>query len=99
METVKENKSQSRPSQQRKSEAGPEKRKSSFDSFKNLGLDIHGVRLPKFQIQEDYLELIDSPEKVKNTYDFLIALCQKGFKKLDVKRGTEKHKKYVDRIY
>ena len=99
MEIVKENKSQSRPSQQRKSEAGPEKRKSSFDSFKNLGLDIHGVRLPKFQIQEDYLELIDNPEKVKNTYDFLIALCQKGFKKLDIKRGTEKHKKYVDRIY
>tara|TARA_Y100001970_G_scaffold66808_1_gene85237 strand:+ start:2404 stop:4953 length:2550 start_codon:yes stop_codon:yes gene_type:complete len=62
-------------------------------------LDINGVRLPKFDIQPEYLDLIDNPEKVKNTYDFLIALCQKGFKKLNIKKGSAEHKKYVDRIY
>ena len=62
MEIVKENKSQSRPSQRRKSGADLEKRKSSFtESLSNLDLEIHGVRLPKFDIQPEYLELIDDP--------------------------------------
>ena len=55
--------------------------------------------MPKFEVQDEYLELIDNPDKVKNTYDFLIALCQKGFKNLNLKRGSEEHKKYTDRIY
>ena len=100
METVKENKNQNRHQPRRKSAVDPKKRKSSFsDDFKKLGLNIHGVRLPKFEIQDEYLELIDNPDKVKNTYDFLIALCQKGFKNLNLKRGSEEHKKYTDRIY
>ena len=101
METAKASKNQSHPPRQRKkSEAGQEKRKTEFsNNFESLNLNIHGVRLPKFEIQDEYLELIDNPEKVKNTYDFLIALCQKGFKKLGIKRGTEKHKKYVERIH
>ena len=100
METVKENKSQTRRQPRKKSAVDPKKRKSSFsDDFKKLGLNIHGVRLPKFEIQDEYLELIDNPDKVKNTYDFLIALCQKGFKNLNLKRGSKEHKKYTDRIY
>ena len=55
--------------------------------------------MPKFEVQDEYLELIDNPNKVNNTYDFLIALCQKGFKNLNLKRGSEEHKKYTDRIY
>ena len=97
MEIAKDKKSQSR---QKRNAADPEKRKSSFaKDLSNLDLEIHGVRLPKFHIQPEYLELIDNPEKVKNTYDFLIALCQKGVKKLNIKRGTAEHKKYTDRIY
>ena len=97
MEIAKDKKSQSR---QKRSAADLEKRKSSFaKDLSNLDLEIHGVRLPKFDVQPEYLELIENPEKVKNTYDFLIALCQKGFKKLNIKRGTAEHKKYTDRIY
>ena len=90
MEIVKENKSQSRQNPPRKSEEGLGKRKTDFnDSFNALKLDINGVRLPKFDIQPEYLDLIDNPEKVKNTYDFLIALCQKGFKKLNINDRIE----------
>ena len=106
METAKENKKQSPQRKkaanppQRKSAADPQRKKSSFeDQFEKLDLNIHGVRLPEFTIEKEYLSLIDNPEKIKNTYDFLIALCQKGFKKLDLKKGSKKHKKYTDRIY
>ena len=84
METVKENKKQSPQRKsaanppQRKSAADPQRKKSSFeDQFEKLDLNIHGVRLPEFTIEKEYLSLIDNPEKIKNTYDFLIALCQK----------------------
>ena len=106
MEIVKENKKQNPQRKkavnppQRKSAADPQRKKSSFeDQFEKLDLNIHGVRLPEFTIEKEYLSLIDNPEKIKNTYDFLIALCQKGFKKLDLKKGSKKHKKYTDRIY
>ena len=64
MEIAKDKKSQSR---QKRNAAGPEKRKSSLaKDLSNLDLEIHGVRLPKFDIQPEYLNLIDNPEKVKN---------------------------------
>ena len=97
MASVKPKKNQSL---QKRKEEGQEKRKTSFtDKFNKLDLQIHGVRLPSFTIEKEYLELIDNPEKIKSNYDFLIQLCQKGFKKLGLERGSDLHKKYTDRIY
>ena len=97
MASVKPKKNQSL---QKRKEEGQEKRKTSFtDKFDKLDLQIHGVRLPSFTIEKEYLELVDNPEKIKSNYDFLIQLCQKGFKKLGLERGSDLHKKYTDRIY
>ena len=97
MASVKPKKNQSL---QKRKEEGQEKRKTSFtDEFGKLDLQIHGVRLPSFTIEKEYLELVDNPKKIKSNYDFLIQLCQKGFKKLGLERGSDLHKKYTDRIY
>tara|TARA_B000000460_G_scaffold183840_1_gene131882 strand:- start:8293 stop:11007 length:2715 start_codon:yes stop_codon:yes gene_type:complete len=86
----------------RKKEEGPERKKAKInfpDRFENLELELHGVRLPKFDIEDRYLELVENPEKIKNTYDFLIALCQKGFKKLNLKTDSDLYEKYKKRIF
>ena len=100
METVKENKSQNLQSRQKRNAGGQEKRKTDFSSsFKKLNLEIHGVRLPKFEIQEEYLQMVEKPEEITDTYSFLVALCQKKFKSLNYKKGTPEHKKYSDRVH
>jgi len=79
---------------QRKKE---EKKTSSFSSnFKNLSLSLHGVRLPKFEIEERYIKRFGLKPDI-NTYDFLREICLKRFAQLGLKKSQDK-KVYIDRI-
>ena len=64
--------------------------------FKNLDLPLYGVRLPEFKIDNNYKHELEISEDVSN-YEFLRALALKGFKKLNIQKGTEEYKKYIDR--
>jgi DNA polymerase-3 subunit alpha len=71
--------------------------KSELDQiFKNLDLPLYGVRLPEFKIDNSYKHELEISEDVSN-YEFLRALALKGFKKLNIQKGTEEYKKYIDR--
>ena len=63
--------------------------KSKFsDNFQKLDLQLHGVRLPSFDIPKEEKHKIKVSEDVNN-YDFLRALCLHGFKELGLKRGPK----------
>ena len=71
--------------------------KSNFEKkFSKLALDLHGVRLPSFEIDIKDKRKIGVSEDIDNT-EFLKALARAGFKKLGVKSGTEEFKKYAER--
>ncbi len=65
--------------------------------FKNYDLDLHGVRLPKFQIDNKYKHQLSVSEDCSN-YDFLRALCLRGFKNLGVAKNHPDYQKYTDRV-
>ena len=59
--------------------------KSNFEKkFSKLALDLHGVRLPSFEIDIKDKRKIGVSEDIDNT-EFLKALARAGFKKLGVK--------------
>lgn len=70
--------------------------KNFNEIFENLDLPLYGVRLPEFKIDNKYKHDLQVSEDVPN-YEFLRALALKGFKKLDIKKGSESYKKYIDR--
>jgi DNA polymerase-3 subunit alpha len=72
-------------------------KKNDFDQiFKNLDLPLYGVRLPEFKIDNSYKHELEVSEDVSN-YEFLRALALKGFKKLNLQKGSEEYRKYIDR--
>jgi len=74
-----------------------EKKATSFSSrFKKLNLPLHGVRLPKFHIEERYIKQFDLKADI-NTYDFLREICLKRFAELGLSKSKDK-KTYIDRI-
>lgn len=66
------------------------------DKFTNYNLNIHGVRLPQFEIDNKHKHEALVTEDCSN-YDFLRQLCLNGFKDLGVKKNTKRYKKYVER--
>ena len=50
-------------------------------SFKGISLDLHGVRLPSFDIPLEEKRRAKVSEDIGN-FDFLRALCLNGFKSL-----------------
>ena len=64
------------------------------EQFKGIELELHGVRLPSFEISKEEKRKNHISEDVNN-YDFLRGLCLNAFKNLGLKK---KDKKYVDRI-
>ena len=66
-------------------------------SFDDYDLEIHGVRLPKFEISNEYKHRAHVTEDCNN-YDFLRKLCLNGFSDLHVEKDSELYKKYVSRI-
>lgn len=71
---------------------------SSFlDNFSNYNLEIHGVRLPEFEISKEQKHSAHVSEDCDN-YDFLRKLCLNGFSDLNLEKDSELYNKYVERI-
>jgi len=70
--------------------------KDFSDQFENTELDIHGVRLPEFEIDLASKRHLGISEDASN-YDFLRALSLNGFKTLNINKTDKDYKKYVDR--
>ena len=66
-------------------------------SFVDYNLDIHGVRLPQFEISNEYKQEAGTANDCNN-YDFLRKLCLNRFSEFKLDKGTEKYNKYVERI-
>jgi len=66
------------------------------DQFSKLDLGLHGVRLPSFEINKKYKRQAEVSEDVTNE-EFLKALCNKGYKALNIKSKKLK-KSYADRV-
>ena len=71
--------------------------KNFAKKFKDYNLEIHGVRLPQFEIDKEYKHAAQAAEDCSN-YDFLRKLCLNGFADLNFKKDSKDYKKYVDRI-
>lgn len=67
------------------------------DQFDGVKLDLHGVRLPSFEISKEEKRRNQVSEDVDN-FDFLRSLCLNGFKKLNLKKDSKEYKSYVDRV-
>ncbi len=67
-----------------------------YTDFKKLDLELHGVRLPSFEIEKEVKRELKVSEDLNN-YDFLRKICLDGFNKLDLKKGTKEHDEYVER--
>ena len=59
-------------------------------------MNLHGVRLPSFDIPNEEKRKIKISEDVDN-YEFLRALCFEGFKKLNLKKNSKEYKAYAER--
>jgi len=70
--------------------------KDFSDKFEVIELDIHGVRLPEFEIDLASKRHLGISEDSSN-YDFLRALASNGFKTLNISKSDKNYKKYVDR--
>lgn len=62
------------------------------DQFNSIDLEIHGVRLPSFKIEDKCKREISVSEDIANP-DFLKALCKRGLKEKKLKDS-----KYIDRV-
>jgi len=71
-------------------------KKDFSDKFADTELDIHGVRLPEFEIDLASKRHLGISEDSSN-YDFLKALALNGFKTLNINKSDKDYKKYVDR--
>ena len=67
-----------------------------YKDFKKLDLDLHGVRLPSFEIEKEVKREFKVSEDIGN-YDFLRKICLDGFKTLGIEKGTKEHDEYVER--
>lgn len=70
--------------------------KDFLSKFSKLDLGLHGVRLPKFDIDLSYKRNLNLSEDVSN-YEFLKALISNGFKKLNLEKNSNQYKSYLDR--
>ena len=70
--------------------------KEFSDKFEDTELDIHGVRLPEFEIDLASKRHLGISEDSSN-YHFLRALALNGFKTLNIDKSHKDYKKYIDR--
>jgi DNA polymerase-3 subunit alpha len=65
--------------------------------FQKYDLGLHGLRMPVFEIDQRHkarLNLVDST----SNYDFLRSLAREGFYKLNLEKGSDLYKRYIDRV-
>jgi DNA polymerase-3 subunit alpha len=67
-----------------------------LNQFTSLKIPILGVQLPTFKIEDKYKQEL----KVENgtNFDFLKALCDRGFNNLKLTKDSQEHKEYLARI-
>jgi len=68
-----------------------------LSNFESLKIPIKGVRLPSFQSDVKYLKQLGLPEEATN-YDFLRGLCLRGFRTMNLKKGTKLYDEYTARV-
>lgn len=68
-----------------------------LEKFSEYDLEIHGVRLPSFEIDKRFKRALKISEDVNN-YDFLRALCLKGFSDLNFKKNSPEYLSYSKRV-
>ena len=71
--------------------------KDFLSQFSKIDLELHGVRLPEFNVPPEYKRQFKLAENANN-YDFLRLLCNNGFKKLGLEKDSEDFNKYVKRV-
>jgi DNA polymerase-3 subunit alpha len=67
-----------------------------YTDLEPLDLDLHGVRLPSFEIEKEVKHQVKVSEDINN-YDFLRKICLDGFNKLDIEKDSEQYQAYVER--
>jgi DNA polymerase-3 subunit alpha len=70
--------------------------KEFSDKFESMELDIHGVRLPEFEIDLAAKRRLGLSEDSSN-YDFLRDLALNGFKNLNINKSDKNYNKYINR--
>lgn len=65
-------------------------------SFEKYDLGLHGLRMPVFDIDEKHKTKLNLPTSASN-FEFLRELAREGFKKLNLPKGSELQKKYIER--
>jgi len=68
-----------------------------LNNFFVIDSPIKGVRLPEIKIEERHRKDLGLKEDCGN-YDFLRALCRKGFSALGHKKGTKEYEEYAARV-
>ena len=68
-----------------------------LDQFESLNVPILGVRLPEFAIVPKYKLDLGLKEEASN-YEFLRALCLRGFHAMKFNKNDPKYKEYGDRV-
>lgn len=68
-----------------------------INEFSGIENPIKGVRLPELKIEEKYFLSLGLDASVSN-FDFLRALCKKGFSSLNLKKGTKEYSSYIERV-
>jgi len=65
--------------------------------FQKYDLGLHGLRMPVFEIDQRHKSRLNLVAATTN-YDFLRSLAREGFYKLNLEKGSDLYKKYVDRV-
>jgi DNA polymerase-3 subunit alpha len=68
-----------------------------INTFSDIETPIKGVRLPVLKIEDKYKKELGLENNCSN-YDFLRALCKKGFLNLNLKKNFKEYNEYANRI-
>lgn len=68
-----------------------------LDGIESMNIPMLGVRLPTFKIESQFKKEVGLDDSATNT-EFLRALCAKGFKTLNLKKGTKEYDEYGERV-
>jgi DNA polymerase-3 subunit alpha len=75
----------------------PDRNMNFTKDFQKYDLGLHGLRMPVFEIDERHKSRLNLASSTSN-YDFLRSLAREGFYKLNLEKGSDLYKRYVDRV-
>jgi len=73
-----------------------QKEENLSSKFEELDLELHGVRLPEFNIESSAKRHLGLSEDAEN-FAFLRALSLNGFKDLNINKNSKEYKEYISR--